>query len=178
MAKILGSWSGMRKYLEQEMLAPCLRGRIRYECTSFVGMDGCRVFSICVDDVVVQRFSWETANSALLPQKPNPNPHGVQEYWAGFWDALEAVPLSERQAFTDGEFCSALFQYRQQDIQKSLASDNPLVRLFAILDRRVGKRSLQSAQKALSQQPAWLRPYYELRLHAEGLETEAPRNPI
>ena len=153
MAKILGSWSGMRKYLEQEMLAPCLRGRIRYECTSFVGMDGCRVFSICVDDVVVQRFSWETANSALLPQKPNPNPHGVQEYWAGFW-----------------EFCSALFQYRQQDIQKSLASDNPLVRLFAILDRRVGKRSLQSARDGLSRQPAWLRPYYALRLHAEGLD--------
>ena len=30
MSKVLGSWSGMRRYLEQEMLAECLHGRIRY----------------------------------------------------------------------------------------------------------------------------------------------------
>jgi len=29
MGKILGSWSGMRKYLEEEMLADALKGRIR-----------------------------------------------------------------------------------------------------------------------------------------------------
>ena len=34
MGKALGSWSGMRKYLEQEMLADSLLGRIRYGCTS------------------------------------------------------------------------------------------------------------------------------------------------
>ena len=30
MRKILGSWSGMRKYLEQDMIAESLKGRIRY----------------------------------------------------------------------------------------------------------------------------------------------------
>jgi hypothetical protein len=49
MAKILGSWSGMRKYLEQEMIAESLRGRVRYGCTAYVGMDGCRIFEICID---------------------------------------------------------------------------------------------------------------------------------
>ena len=34
MGKILGSWSGMRKYLEQEMLASVLHGRVRYGCTT------------------------------------------------------------------------------------------------------------------------------------------------
>lgn len=29
MAKVLGSWSGMRKYLEQEMLAESLAGRVK-----------------------------------------------------------------------------------------------------------------------------------------------------
>ena len=29
MKKALGSWSGMRKYLEDEMLTPTLRGRVR-----------------------------------------------------------------------------------------------------------------------------------------------------
>ena len=36
MAKILGSWSGMRKYLEQEMLAKSLEGRIRWTVAAFL----------------------------------------------------------------------------------------------------------------------------------------------
>lgn len=47
----------MRKYLEQEMLAECLRGRIRYNCNSYVGMDGCRMFELYIDDVLIKRFS-------------------------------------------------------------------------------------------------------------------------
>lgn len=39
MGKILGSQSGMRKYLEQEMLAESLKGRVRYGCTAYPGMD-------------------------------------------------------------------------------------------------------------------------------------------
>ena len=46
MSKILGSWSGMRKYLEQEMLAECLHGRVRYNCNSYVGMDAIFLKSI------------------------------------------------------------------------------------------------------------------------------------
>lgn len=38
MAKPLGSWSGIRTYLEQDMLAECLKNRVRYSCTTFVGM--------------------------------------------------------------------------------------------------------------------------------------------
>lgn len=40
MSKVLGSWSGMRKYLEKEMLAKSVQGRIRYNCTRYIGMDG------------------------------------------------------------------------------------------------------------------------------------------
>ena len=66
MSKILGSWSGMRKYLEQEMLAESLRGRIRYGCTSYAGMDGCHIFEICIDGKQVKRFSWEIVNSFFI----------------------------------------------------------------------------------------------------------------
>ena len=44
MRKILGSWSGMRKYLEEDMLARSLRGRVRYGCTRYVGMDLCILY--------------------------------------------------------------------------------------------------------------------------------------
>lgn len=48
MGKILASWSGMRKYLEQEMIADCLKGRVRYNCTTYTGMDGYRIFEIFI----------------------------------------------------------------------------------------------------------------------------------
>lgn len=60
MGKILASWSGMRKYLEQEMIADCLKGRVRYNCTTYTGMDGCRIFEIFIDKKLVKQFSWET----------------------------------------------------------------------------------------------------------------------
>ena len=64
MSKILGSWSGMRKYLEKEMLAECLQGRVRYNCTTFVGMDGCHIFELYIDDNLIKQFC--TTFSLLL----------------------------------------------------------------------------------------------------------------
>ena len=60
MGKILGSWSGMRKCLEQDMLADSLKGRVRWNCTKYLNMDGASVFEVYVDDALVKRFSMET----------------------------------------------------------------------------------------------------------------------
>ena len=54
-----------------------------------------------------------------------------------------------------------------QDIQTSLASDNPIVRMFAVLDRRVGKRTLEKLKDEIDRQPEWLQYFYRLRLGAE-----------
>ena len=95
--KVLGSWSGMRKYLEQDMLAEALKGRVRYGCTRFVGMDGCHIFEICVDGKQVKRFSWETVNSYFIAQKDKPG--SIQNYWAGFWKLMEQYPLEARTEY-------------------------------------------------------------------------------
>ena len=171
MKKALGSWSGMRKYLEQEMLADCLRGRVRYNCTRYVGMDDCHIFEIFVDGKLVKQFSWETVNSWFLRQGMTEikNPYGIREYWAEFWKLLDAVPMSERTEYTDGEFSRALEAYRNQKIGQSLSSDDPLVRMLAVLDRRVGKRTLEKLDP--SAQPEWLARFYALRLEAESVKS-------
>ena len=66
MAKILGSFSGMRKYLEKEMLADSLQGRVRYGCTTYVGMDGDCVIELCIDGKQVKRFSMETIHTYFI----------------------------------------------------------------------------------------------------------------
>ena len=170
MANYLGSWSGMRKYLEQEMPAEPLRGRIRYQCTRFVGMDGDHLFEIVVDEKTVKRFSLETVHDCLERMgsiQKEPLKEGF--YWNGFLDAFFTTPMEQRDEYTDREFAEALGLYRQQDIQSSLASDNPIVRMFAVLDRRVGKRTLEKLKENIANQPEWLRFFYDLRLSAEGM---------
>jgi hypothetical protein len=171
MEKILGSWSGMRKYLEQEMLAPSLQGRLRYGCTSYVGMDGCHIFEICIDGVQVKRFSWETVNTYFINNgySTNLNPTGISEYWNDFWYLMDKYPLDKRTEYTDEEFCQALEVYRNQSIQDSINSQNPLVRMFAVLDRRIVKRTLIKLHEVVEEQPEWLRQFYLLRLHSEKI---------
>ena len=134
MGKILGSWSGMRKYLEQDMLSDSLKGRIRYGCTAYVGMDGCHIFEICIDGNQVKRFSWETVNTYFINNnlKENNTPYGDDQHWQGFWELLGKIPTEERTKYTDEEFCNALEVYRNQDIQSSILSPNPLVKMFAV----------------------------------------------
>lgn len=139
MSKALGSWSGMRKYLEQDMISECLRGRIRYGCTTYVGMDDCKVFEVCIDGNPVKRFSWETVNTYFINNgyKENKKPFGKIEYWSDFHKLLDSVPLKSRTEYTDSDFCEALETYRNQSVQLSIKSDNPIIRMFAVLDRRI-----------------------------------------
>ena len=171
MKKILGSWSGMRKYLEKEMLAASLQGRVRYNCTTYIGMDNCHIFEVYLDDKMVKQFSWETINSYFINQglKQNMNPVGLQEYWDGFWSLLDEIPLQSRTEYTDDEFCDALEEYRNQKIQVSIHSENTLVRMFAVLDKRLGKRTLEKVKETIISQPEWLQSFYRLRLDSEHI---------
>lgn len=174
MGKILASWSGMRKYLEQEMIADCLKGRVRYNCTTYTGMDGYRVFEIFIDKKLVKQFSWETVNTYFINNGLSvtgcrKQAAGTAEYWEGFWETLDRVPMNSRTEYTDDEFCEALEQYRNQSIQNSISSENPLVRMFAVLDRRIVKRTLKSLAVHEDIHPEWLKQFCKLRYDAENL---------
>ena len=159
----------MRKYLEQEMLAGSLRGRVRYNCTSYVGMDGCRIFELYLDGELFKQFSWETQNSYFHREDGDkaPGPMSIAEYWDGFWEKRETRPAGSVTEFTDGDFCGALAVYRNQDIRLSIASDDPIVRMFALFDRRVGRRTLEKLGEEMKTQPEWLRQVYGFRCRAE-----------
>ncbi|MCH5314853.1 MAG: hypothetical protein J1E81_02985 [Eubacterium sp.] len=169
MGKILGSWSGMRKYLEQEMLAESLRGRVRYGCTAYVGMDGCHIFEICIDGLQIKRFSLETVNTYFIDNgyKEPVKPMSIPNYWDNFWELLDKFPLKSRTEYTDAEFSGALKEYRNQKIQVSINSENPLVRMFAVLDKRLGKNTLKKVKETITNQPEWLQTIYRLRIEAE-----------
>lgn len=161
MGKALGSWSGMRKYLEQEMLAPVLHGRIRYACRTY----HFNLFEVYIDSISVKQFSWETAQSYIRKGRfeGNKELYGNTDQWGGFFN----IPITERTEYSEEEFCDALKTYRSQDIRHSINSQNPIIRMFAVLDRRLGKRTLLKLKEDISNQPVWLQQFYSLRIDAE-----------
>ncbi len=88
--------------------------------------------------------------------------------------AKEAINQAHAYALEQGTFDQKVFYeafgiFDNQSIEKSLVSENPLVRIFALLDRRLGKRRLLALEDSMEQELDWVRAFYVIRLQAEGL---------
>ncbi len=149
-----GSWKGMKKRLEQDMLCEKLRGRVSYHFEVYPKLsNGSGCFHVMLDGETVKKFSYYYSSAKFEWSRDFP------------WK----FPMEERDEYTSWEFAEALKAYRNQSIAESLASSNPIQRMFAIVDRRVGKRTLLKLRDSLQGQPDWLRTFYEARLTAEGI---------
>ena len=148
-----GSWKGMKKYLEQEMLCPELKGRICFHYEKYPRFGGASsVFSVLLDGRRIKAFGFMHAWARLQEQ-------GKMGPGCYVW----SIPMNERDEYTDDEFAHALMTYRNQPIQESVFSDNPLVKMFAILDRRVGKRTLDAIREEIEDEPKWLKELFNAR---------------
>ncbi len=67
------------------------------------------------------------------------------------------------------EAMKTIAEFDQQGIEMSLKSENLIVRIFAVLDRRVGKRRLALMKETIAEEPDTFREFYAIRMKAEGL---------
>jgi len=68
-----------------------------------------------------------------------------------------------------GDFGAALDELLSNSISESLESENWLVRMLAIMDRRVGKRTLEKIKPSIADLPEWLQYFYHLRFQSEDI---------
>lgn len=155
------SFSAMRKQLENQRICDPLKGRIKYFLTLYrKSNDG-----------------WEGSISILFEGKEifKSNTQIWQEVSGVKWDSGErdynkiAVESHNEGAVDIHSFYKAFYYYQNHSIEESLTSEDPLIRLFAVLDKRVGKRTLEKLVADLLNQPQWLQIFYKLRLEAEGI---------
>ena len=166
----MSTWSGIRNKLEQDYLCPALRGHIQYFATSYSkSADHEGRAAIRLDGVEVLRSNYYAYE---------------QNYWNRY-QALrrEGIGQDDRTApfrlahegtlndgcFDNGFFYEAFHEFDNQSIEKSLVSKNPLVRILALLDRRLGKRRLLALEESMEQELDWVRAFYVIRMQAEGL---------
>lgn len=81
---------------------------------------------------------------------------------------IEECRLKE-EMFNVWQFTDAVKIFLSSSIEESINSENLLIRLLVIVDRRIGKRTLIKFKKSISQQPDWLQYFYKLRFEAEGI---------
>lgn len=150
----MSSWSGIRKKLETEYLAPSLRGHIQYYATSYsrspdhegraaIRYDGKEIIKGCYYN------NWIKADLFSKDEKYEKR-------------------MKEEFAFMD-DTALRLGIFDQQGIEMSLKSENLIVRIFAVLDRRVGKRRLALMKETIAEEPDTFREFYAIRMKAEGL---------
>ncbi|HIR68163.1 MAG TPA: hypothetical protein IAC97_02205 [Candidatus Pelethousia gallinarum] len=187
----MATWSGLRKELEQDRLCPALRGRVQYFATHYHGApDDYGRVCVRVDGKEYAHgnpYAYYGRGYCDLERALKAAHQVPGRIWTGKETLYEAENAAlearvQEQALADGAFSMTDFQraleaYRQTPIQACLESSNPLVRMFAVLDRRVGKRTLMRLRGSVAQQPDWLAFFYRLRLEAEGIPLAAPGEP-
>ena len=158
------SWSALNKQLN-EALCDELKDRITYFYTRFrEAHDSPCCAAIRLDGKELLRFKWiqsyeqENDISALIDSGPRLSYEEMEQQMKPKWD----------KDFTYGgsDFIEAALSFRNMSISDALNSENYIIRVLAIMDKRVGKRTLEAIRNAKEYEnyPDWVKQFYDLRL--------------
>ena len=159
----MAAWSGIKNKLENDYLCPVLRGHISYFVTRYHeahDQEGRAAIRLDGEEVLRSNYYdyrdtlWSRFN--LLRDDPN-------DYQLAYESTLNDGCFDQRV------FYEAFHIFDNQSIEESINSDNPLVRVLALLDRRLGKRRLLAMKEKMEQELPWVRAFYVIRMQAEGL---------
>ncbi len=70
------------------------------------------------------------------------------------------------------DFFSALEEYFNSPIEASLKSNNMIIKILCMLDRRVGKRTLRKMKESISEETPLVQEFYKLRCDAENIHSD------
>lgn len=158
------SWADLNKRLTG-FLCDEYKGRLPYFLTRYHRVhNSYGRAAIRLDNREMVCFSW------IEMYHKESDLHGIWEE-TGIWDESNQDLKDQWDAsatYHDMDFLTAATSFLQTPIMDALYSDNYIVRIFAILDKRVGKRTLRKieAEGTYQKYPAWVKQFYDLRLGA------------
>lgn len=180
------SWSGLKKELEEEFLCESLRGRVHYFLTHYrYAHDDYGRFCVRVDKneyAKANPFAYYVKGYYKLECRTKVELDVPDREWTGdgYLYEEENKVIEDKfieMSINNGDFdicdvTEAIREYKGLPIEKSIASENPIIRMFAIMDRRIGKRTLRKLADQVDIQPEWLQFFYKLRLDSEKINRE------
>ncbi len=160
------TWSGIRKKLETDYLAKSLQGHIQYYATSYrkshdhegraaIRLDGKEIISGCYLN------NWLKAHQFPKDEKYDKRMNTEMAY-------IDNIAL-KLGVFDQRCFYNAFSEFDNQSIEASLKSNDLIVRIFAILDKRIGKRRLSLMKEKITNESEIFQKFFMIRVKAEGL---------
>jgi len=176
------SWSAVRKRLEQDLLCRSLRGRVQYFFTIYhsapdeagrfaVRMDGEEVWRANpFNEGAYDRIAREIKREQNIPRRKWDGKHILYDEENREAESAAVRVANDRGIASTWDAMSAIEEYLNMSVEESLHSENPIIRMLAVLDRRVGKRTLMKVKEQFERGPEWLLRFYTMRVQAEGLD--------
>ncbi|HMS65265.1 MAG TPA: hypothetical protein PKD83_08445 [Ignavibacteria bacterium] len=133
-------WSKLKKTIEDKF-AESVKGRVclfvtRYTTGSYFMVRGW----ITIDKVEIANFS--------TPDNADKYGWNTPEINERIPDGDRTIDLAvEKGEFSRHDFLNACWDYLNININDALKSENPIIRSFAVLDKRTGKRRLDLIKK-------------------------------
>ena len=174
------SWGSLKKQMK-DLLCDSLKDEIDYFYTSYHSVhNSYGRASINHKKKELVAFSWDIGYSQWGDEYKILNEENANAKTLGGWQAvyerqkeIEKDLMKEKWMpeckLCDADFIDAITTYLNTDIATSLYSDNYLLRVFAYMDRRVGKRTLIKIKDEIETLPEWVKQFYNLRCEAEGI---------
>ena len=162
----MSTWSGIRKTLESEYLAESLKGHISYFATSYSRSpdhEGRAAIRYNGKEIIKGCYYHNWTKAASFP-KDEKYEKRMKEAFAFIDDTAIKLGVFDQRCFYE-----AFDEFDNQSIEKSLYSENLLVRIFAVLDRRVGKRKLISMKETIENEDDTFKEFFTIRMNAEGI---------
>jgi len=153
------SWGKIKKELEQHWMCEATRGRVSYFLTRYrQAHDQRGRVAVLIDGKEVLQ------SSDLETECENPGLWGRAEQ-----QGMNPVMLA---AYEKGQFHTSLFEesyqaYTSQSLQDNIQSVDPLVRLFTLFDRRIGRQQFKTLKNTLIGNAPFLQTFYAFRLQCE-----------
>ena len=160
------SWSGIRKRMESEYLAESLKGHISYFATSYsrsTDHEGRAAIRYNGKEIIKGCYYHNWTKAASFPKDEKYERRMSEEFALMDFTAIKLGVFDQRC------FYEAFDEFDNQSIEKSLYSENLIVRIFAVLDRRVGKRRLLTLKENIENEPDTFKEFFAIRMNAEGI---------
>ena len=153
-------WSKLRSHL-REFISPTVRKRIDFHLIKYrklgdatnefiVTIDGDKVFSASYSRHNIATYI-KTRRTGLLAHGDGPEPNEVEK------------SLTQREIHAPQDITSSIRTYVDLDPQLALSSSDPILKALAMIDKRVGKRTLKTIELA-DDEHSLVRTLYSLRM--------------
>lgn len=156
------SWSNLKKQMN-DLLCDSLKETITYFYTSYHAVHNAYGrATINYNKKEMAAFSW-----VEMYKQDNDASQQLEEGKEYSYDKMLRDKWMPACTLCEANFIDSLTVFLKTDISVSLYSDNYLLRIFAYMDRRVGKRTLVKIKDGIEKLPEWVKQFYRIRCEAD-----------